>query len=332
MSDPNSVAAARMRVSASAAATEAFHEPRFSLRWTIARILGTVWTPKKLGILAIILVAPALLIRMITSIYPFLATAWTSFTDSSAYVQNPVFIGLKNYEQVLSNPATQKALIFTITFAIASTILEIIGGFALALLLNARFRLRSLLRAVVLLPWAIPAIVSALGFRFIFSQGSGILPTMLEYMNIHIDWLTSPFWAQAAVIIANVWRSVPFIAFVVLAGLQGVPNELYEAAKVDGAGWWRVHSQIVLPLVMPLMITMGVFMIIFQIGTFDTIYGMTGGGPGSATQVLPYLAYQDAFIGLNYGRSSALSMILFLLVLAVGVCALGRFRKSEVEL
>src|SRR5690606_15095233 len=124
---------------------------------------------------------------------------------------------------------------------------------------------------------------------------------------------------------------VPFIAFVVLAGLQGVPDELYGAARVDGAGWWRTHLQIVLPLVMPVLITMGVFMVIFQIGTFDTILGMTGGGPGSATQVIPYLAYQDAFIGLNYGRSSALAMILFLIVLAVGVIALGRFRRAEVE-
>lgn len=315
-----------------AAATAApLDERRVSLRWGVARALRWVRMPHNVVLLAGILVAPALIFRAVTSVYPFLATAWTSFTNAGAYTPNPEFVGLKNYEQVLSNPATQQALLFTVIFAVVSTILEIVFGFALALLLNAAFRLRNLARALVLLPWAIPAIVSALGFRFIFSTGSGLVPTFLGWFGIHIDWLTDPFWAQVAVILANVWRSVPFIAFVVLAGLQGVPDELYEAARVDGAGWWRIRLQIVLPLVMPLLITMGVFMIIFQIGTFDIIYGMTGGGPGSATQVLPYLAYQDAFIGLDYGRSAALSMLLFLIVVAVGVIALGRFRRSEVE-
>jgi multiple sugar transport system permease protein len=316
---------------AEAATAAALHERRVSLRWGVARLLGRVRIPRSVLVLGLILIGPALLLRIFTSVYPFFATAWTSFTNSSAYNADAQFVGLANYVAIFENPSARSALIFTIVFAVVSTLLEIVIGFALALLLNARFRLRSLARAVVLLPWAIPAIVSALGFRFIFSDSSGLIPEALSYIGIHIDWLTDPFAAQTAVILANVWRSVPFIAFVVLAGLQGVPEELYEAARVDGAGWFRVHLQIVLPLVMPLLITMGVFMVIFQIGTFDTILGMTGGGPGSATQVIPYLAYQDAFIGLNYGRSSALAMLLFLIVLAVGVLALGRFRRSEVE-
>ena len=307
------------------------HESRFSLRWGVARLLGKVRLPQRVLLLAAILLAPALILRLFTSVYPFFATAWTSFTNSSAYVAVPEFVGLDNYFALLDNPSSRGALIFTVVFAAASTALEIVAGFALALLLNAKFRLRGLARALVLLPWAIPAIVSALGFRFIFSDGSGLIPEFLSFFGVHIDWLTTPFWAQVAVILANVWRSVPFIAFVVLAGLQGVPHELYEAARVDGAGWWRVHLQIVLPLVTPLIITMGVFMVIFQLGTFDTVLGMTGGGPGSATQVAPYMAYQDAFISLNYGRSSAMSMLLFLVVLAVGALALARFRKSEVD-
>jgi multiple sugar transport system permease protein len=323
--------AANASSDAAAATAASLHEPRFSVRWGVARVLGWMRLPKSIVLLGLILLAPALLLRILTSVYPFFATAWTSFTNSSAYVADPHFVGFDNYVAIFDNPSSRGALIFTITFAVVSTALELVIGFGLALLLNARFRLRGLGRALVLLPWAIPAIVSALGFRFIFSDGSGLVPTFLAWFGVDIAWLTDPFWAQVAVILANVWRSVPFIAFVVLAGLQGVPDELYEAARVDGAGWWRTHLQIVLPLVMPVLITMGVFMVIFQIGTFDTILGMTGGGPGSATQVIPYLAYQDAFIGLNYGRSSALAMILFLIVLAVGVIALGRFRRAEVE-
>lgn len=302
-----------------------------TVRWAVARALGKVHVPRRVALLAALLIGPAIFMRVLTSVYPFIQTAWTSLTNASAYIPDESFIGLDNYVQALQDPTSRGALIFTVVFAVASTVLEIVFGFALALLLNAKFRLRSLARAVVLLPWAIPAIVSALGFRFMYSNGSGIIPHLLGMVGVEINWLTDPHAAQVAVILANVWRSVPFIAFVVLAGLQGVPKELYEAARMDGAGWWRTTVQIVMPLVMPLLITMGIFMVIFQLGTFDTILGMTGGGPGSATQVAPYLAYQQAFIGLQYGKASALAMLLFLVVLAIGAFALAAFRKSEVE-
>lgn len=308
-----------------------FHERPAPLRWGIARLLRYVRLPKSVLLLALILLAPALVLRAVTSIYPFFATAWTSFTDASAYTPEPSFIGLEHYGAILSKPAAVSALIFTIVFAVVSTLLQVAFGFILALLLNTQFRFQSLTRAVVLLPWAIPAIVTALGFRFMFTDGSGIIDAALSVVGIHIDWLADPLAAQIAVITANVWRNIPYIAFVVLAGLQGVPHELIEAARVDGAGRVRIALQILLPLMMPLLITMGTFMVIFQLGSFDIIYGMTGGGPGSATQVMPYLAYQSAFIALDYGESAALSMILFLIILAVGVLALSRFRKAQVE-
>lgn len=302
------------------------------LRWAVARGLGRLALPRRVWLLAAILIAPALLVRLFTSVYPFLATAWMSLTDDGAYTAEPSFIGLANYTELLGDRIAREALIFTVVFAGVSTLLELLLGFALALLLNAAFRLRGAARAAALIPWAIPAVVSALGFRFLFSDGFGIVPHLTGLVGIEIEWLTSPVAAKAAVIIANVWRSVPFVAFVILAGLQGVPPELYQAAKVDGAGRLRTLWNVVVPLVTPLLITMGVFMIIFQLGTFDTVFGMTGGGPGTATQVAPYLAYQEAFIGLEYGRASALAMLLFLIVLAVGVLALRSFRRREVEL
>ncbi|MFC7546769.1 carbohydrate ABC transporter permease [Plantactinospora sp. GCM10030261] len=302
------------------------------LRWAVTHLLGRLSLPRRVWLLAAVLIAPALLVRLFTSIYPFLSTVWLSLTDDSAYTAEPAFIGLGNYADLLGDSTVRGALLFTIVFAGVSTVLELVLGFALALLLNATFRLRGAARAVALIPWAIPAVVSALGFRFIFSEGFGIVPHLLGFVGVDIDWLTNPVAAKIAVILANVWRSVPFVAFVILAGLQGVPGELYQAAKVDGAGWLRTLWSVVVPLVTPLLITMGVFMVIFQLGTFDTVLGMTGGGPGSATQVAPYLAYQEAFIGLQYGRASAIAMLLFLIVLAVGVLALRSFRRSEVEL
>jgi multiple sugar transport system permease protein len=291
-------------------------EPTSAWRWGVARALGRLSLPRRVWILATVLIAPAILVRLFTSVYPFLATAWMSLTDDGAYTASPSFVGLRNYTDLLGDRIAREALVFTVVFAGVSTLLELVLGFALALLLNASFRLRGAARAAALIPWAIPAVVSALGFRFIFSDGFGIVPHLLGLVGVHIDWLTSPLPAKAAVIMANVWRSVPFVAFVILAGLQGVPVELYQAAKVDGAGWLRTLWSVVVPLVAPLLITMGVFMVIFQLGTFDTVYGMTGGGPGTATQVAPYLAYQEAFIGLQYGR----------------VLALRSFRRREVEL
>src|SRR5690606_5440366 len=123
------------------------------------------------------------------------------------------FIGLENYADLLTDRVARHALMFTVVFAGVSTVLELVLGFALALLLNATFALRGVMRAVALIPWAIPAVVSALGFRFLFSDGFGIVPHLLGFAGIEVDWLTSPLPAQAAVIIANVWRNVPFIAF-----------------------------------------------------------------------------------------------------------------------
>ena len=270
--------------------------------------------------------------RLFTSVYPFVQTVILSFTDDSPLNPTRHWVGLANFKDALTDPVVTQAAMFTVVFAVVSTIAELVIGLALALLLNSAFRLRSLARALVLIPWAIPAIVTALGFRFMFSDGFGIIPHLLAPLGVHIDWLSSPGGARAAVIATNVWRSAPFVALIVLAGLQGIPVEVYQAAKVDGAGYLRTVWSIVLPIVTPLLVTMGVFMLIFQVGGFDIILGMTGGGPGTATQVLSYEAYQQAFIGLQYGKAAALAMLLFGVVLAIGVAATRLFHRTEVEL
>lgn len=301
-------------------------------RWVVARALRFVVLPRRAWLIAGILLLPALAMRLFTSVYPFFQTVVMSFTDDSPFNPQSHWIGLENYRALLADPVAVQAVIFTVIFALLSTVAELVIGMALALLLNATFRLRGLMRAVVLIPWAIPAIVTALGFRFMFSNGFGIIPDLLSHLGVHVEWLTGPVAAQAAVIMTNVWRSAPFVALVILAGLQGIPVEVYQAAKVDGAGYLRTIWSIVIPLVTPLLVTMGVFMLVFQVGGFDVILGMTGGGPGTSTQVLSYLAYQEAFVGLQYGRASAMAMLLFVMVLIVGLAATRLFRRTEVEL
>lgn len=300
--------------------------------WLVARALGRLPSPRRLVLLALLLILPALVLRLFTSVYPFAVTAWLSLTDASPMNASDRFVGLANYAALLSDDVALQATAFTMVFALGSTALELVVGLALALLMNATFRLQGLTRALALIPWAIPAIVTALGFRFMLADGFGIVPDLMGKVGLHVEWLTSPLGAQAAVILVNTWRSVPFVALIILAGLQGIPGELYEAAQLDGAGFFKVLRSIVIPLVTPLLITMGIFMLIFQIGGFDVILGLTGGGPGTATQVLSYLTFQEAFIGLEYGRASAESMVLFALVLITGLAALVLFRRTEVEL
>ena len=301
-------------------------------RWAVARALRFAPVPRKAWLIAGVLLVPALAMRLFTSVYPFLQTVLLSFTDDSPFNAQRHWTGLENYRVLLADPVVVQAVTFTVMFALLSTLAELVIGLALALLLNASFRLRGLARAIVLIPWAVPAIVTALGFRFMFSDGFGIIPDLLGHFGVHINWLTGPATARAAVIITNVWRSAPFVALVILAGLQGIPVEVYQAAKVDGAGYLRTIWSIVIPLVTPLLVTMGVFMLIFQVGGFDVILGMTGGGPGTATQVLSYLAYQEAFVALQYGRASAMAMLLFVMVLVVGLAATRLFRRTEVDL
>jgi multiple sugar transport system permease protein len=303
--------------------------------WWLARMATTPSRRRLLrhpAFLAALFIAPALILRLFTSIYPFLATVYLSLTDISAFRPTPRFIGLQNYVLFGSDFQLRQAVTFTILYVVLSTALELVLGMALALLLNASFRLRQAARSINLIPWVIPAIVTALGFRFMFDTDVGIIPDILGHIGVHISWLTDPRGAQAATIIANVWRSTPFVALIILAGLQGIPTEIYEAARVDGAGPLRILWQMIIPLVTPLLVTMGIFLLIWQLGAFDIILGMTGGGPGSATMVLSYLAYQQAFIGLSFGYASAISMVLFLCVLVVGIVALALFRRMEVSL
>lgn len=308
------------------------HRVRERIRWGVSGALGALPAPRRAGVLAAVLLLPPLLLRLFTSVTPFVETLRLSFTDASPLNDTITGVGLENYEAVLTGPVTVQALVFTVAYTLISTALELVVGFALALLMDRPFRYRNVVRGVALVPWAIPAIVTALGFRFMFSDGFGIIPHLLGSVGVDIAWLTDPFAARASVIIANVWRTVPFIALIILAGLQGIPDELLQAARVDGASYPRLLRSIVLPLVMPLLITMGIFMFIFQLGSFDIILGMTGGGPGTATNVLAYEAYQEAFIGLQYGRSSAIAMLLFVVVLVFGLLALRLFRRYEVDL
>jgi multiple sugar transport system permease protein len=281
--------------------------------------------------LFILLIAPAFLLRLTTAAYPILQTIYLSFTNLNLIKNTNDFIGLQNYPAVTSDNGVQGALYFTVMLVIGSTILDLVVGMLVALLLNASFRGTGFARTINLIPWAIPTIVAGYAFRWLLDDQFGLIPYWINLLSgIRIVVFISPVVAQIVVILAHVWKDAPFMAFVFLAGLQGVPLDLYDAAKVDGANAWHRFWRITVPLIMPLTITMGLFRLVWSLGSFDLVYGLTQGGPGVATSVLALQIFREGIMFFKFGFASAISVILLIIVAIMGIIGLGLFRKAEV--
>lgn len=296
-------------------------------------LLGGLTLRQRYYVIAIVLLLPALALRTFTAFYPFLQTAYLSLHRYNPAFDHsgPVFIGLNNFARITADPVVQASISFTVLFVVAATFCQLALGLAVAHLLNAPFRLRSLSRTIVLIPWAIPMVVAALGFRWMFDDQFGMIPDLLRRgLGLQTQWLINAHNAKAAVIGVAIWKSTPFIALVLLAGLQGISRDLYEAARVDGANWFKSLRYITIPMVMPILITTGMFMIVWQLAVFDLPFLMTGGGPGYATTVIAQKIYLESN-SLNYGYAAAISMVLVLLVAIVGVVGLYLFRRFDVS-
>jgi len=278
---------------------------------------------------ATLLLLPAVALRLFTAFYPFVHTFYLALTNYNPAFPPAKFIGFGNLKRMAGDAGVTST--FTILFVLISTLLELILGLAVGSLLNKQFKGRGIARAANLIPWAMPMVVCAIGFRWMFDGDYGIFPDLIwRVTGLRFPWLISFWGSRAAVIITNVWKSTPFLGLVFLAALQGVPAELYEAARVDGANAWQSFRSITLPLLLPQATTMGLFMLVWQLASFDLIFTMTGGGPGFATQVLAYNIYQAAFGGLNFGYASAISLALFAVVFVMGGLGLLIYRQVEV--
>jgi multiple sugar transport system permease protein len=280
---------------------------------------------------AALLLLPAIGLRLFTAVYPFFHTIYLSFFEYNPAFPPNRFVGLGNFVKLSRDIAVRSSVSFTILFVVVSTMFQLIFGLLIASLLNSQFKLRGLARTVNLIPWAIPMVVAAIGFRWMYDVDYGIINDLLRRVTgFSFPWLIHFWGARVAVIMTNIWKSTPFLAIVFLAALQGVPAELYEAARVDGAGRLQTFRFVTIPLILPQATTMGLFMLVWQLAAFDLIYSMTGGGPGFATQVLAYNIYREAFGGLNFGYASALSIILFVTVGVLGSLGLLIYRRVEV--
>ncbi|MBI1879880.1 MAG: sugar ABC transporter permease [Chloroflexi bacterium] len=270
-------------------------------------------------LLFILLVAPAFLLRLSTAASPILQTIYLSLTNLSVLKGTNEFVGLQNYVDMTSDYSVQGAITFTILYVVGSAVFQLIVGMLIALLLNASFRGRAFARTINLIPWAIPTIVAGYMFRWLLDDQFGLIPYWVNLVSgAHMVTFISPLGARLAVILVNVWKDAPFIAIVFLAGLQGIPQDIYDAATVDGATAWQRFWQITMPLVLPLVITMGLFRIIWSLASFDLVYGLTQGGPGVATSVLALQVFQQGILFFKFGFASAISVVLLILVAIVG--------------
>jgi multiple sugar transport system permease protein len=264
--------------------------------------------------------APAVAIILVLIAYPLADAFWTSLHRFNLKRPNVFpFVGLQNYVDLVTGEQFLHSLSVTMTFTVLAVSLVMALGLGLAVLLNERFVGRALLRSLLLIPWAIPPVASGMMWRWILDGKVGAFNGVLAALGIshaYFGWLSNPDTALLAIVGAHVWNTMPLAGLVLLAALQSVPHELYDAAKVDGASVLGRFKAVTLPwLVQPLM-TVLILETLLAFRVFDLVYVLTSGGPGDATTVLSWLTYQTAFTYLDLGRGNAYA---FLMALAVGL-------------
>lgn len=268
--------------------------------------------------LAWLLLTPSLILMFFTLVLPMVFQAVVSFTKHNMmFPWEKGFAGLSNYVAVFRDPSFWNALRITLVFVVGSVSLEIILGTGVAVALNQEFRGRGVARAFILIPWALPPVVVGLTWSWILSGSFGVLNGLLYELGLiheYIPWLSYPRFALFLVVLVEVWKSMPFVAILMLAGLQSIPLEVLESATVDGATSLQRFFRITLPLVRPMLVVGLTLETIWAFKAFDLIYLLTKGGPANATEVLGYLIYSEAFGKLNFGTSAAMSFILVAII------------------
>lgn len=275
------------------------------------------------------LLAPTALLIGAVALYPLATTVWLSLHQQDLKLLQGTrrFIGLGNYATLLGEARFWEALGHTLAFTAVSVSLEMGLGLGLALLLNRARIGRGALRAALLLPWTIPTVVAAVIWLFLVNPASGILVHFLRVLGVSEEGtvlLADPLRAWMVIVATDVWKTTPFVALLLLAALQVIPPELYEAAATDGARPWQALTRITLPLLRPAIAVALVFRTLQAVKVFDHIVALTGGGPGTATETVVFLAYHALLRDLNLGYGSAVSVVTFLLSLAF-VLASTRF-------
>lgn len=270
-------------------------------------------------------VAPAVIVLSLVTVYPVVTVFLLSTYRKMPIFGISEFTALDNYRFLLSDDRFWNAFWNTAYFTAASVSLELLFGLGIALVLNRPFRFRGAVTALVLIPWAVPTVVSARMWEWMYNTDFGILNHLL---GTQINWLGSPRWALNAAVLMDVWKTTPFAAILLLAGLRIIPGDVYRAARVDGAGAWDIFRRITLPLLMPVVLIVLVFRTLDAFRVFDAVYVLTGGGPANTTETLSVYAYKVLFQTLQFGYGSTISVVVFLCVGGMSILYLRMLRKG----
>jgi multiple sugar transport system permease protein len=261
---------------------------------------------------------PALCLVLAFTVYPVAHTLWTSLHQVMILLPGEPFVGLANYRAVVTGPFFLRALLNSLWFTLFSAPLIVLLGLGVAHLLLARFKGRFLVRAVVILPWALPGAISAVLWLWIFNPSWGILNLLLYEAGLidsYIPWLTDPSLVRLCVVVAHVWTQLPFAAVLFMAALVAIDPELYEAARIDGAGAWQRFRHVTLPQIKAMLVVLLVYSTLVAFTSYDLTYAMTGGGPGTATTLLSFQIWKESFSMYNFGNGAAVGFITVLISL-----------------
>lgn len=279
-------------------------------------------------------VLPAVIIVGLLFIYPFFSSIFYSFTNKHLIFPNYKFVGLANYKAVLSDPNFYNAFFNSIKWTVISLTGQVFVGFVLALALHRVRRFKKIYRTLLIIPWAFPTIVIAFSWQWILNGVYGYLPNMivkLGLMELAPPFLTDSTWAFICLVFINIWFGAPMIMVNVLSALQTVPEEQFEAARIDGASGWQVFRYITFPHIKVVVGLLVVLRTVWIFNNFDIIYLITGGGPSNATMTLPIFAYNLGWGTKLLGRASAVTVLLFIFLLTVCSIYFAIIRKWEKE-
>jgi multiple sugar transport system permease protein len=265
------------------------------------------------------MLAPMVIVLAALTIYPFLANLWYSLRAvdlTQPFKQG--FVGLKNFSAVVTGSGFVHSLTLTVIFVIVALALELVIGFLVSLALWRPLRGSRVFTTLLILPFGLTPVALALAWRLLFNASGGGINVLLASLGLSpLDWTASEALALPSLIIVDIWQWTPFVVLILLAGLMALPKEAFEAAAVEGAGFWRSVFYVALPLLRPLILVVVLFRGIDLFRTFDTFWVITAGGPGNATETLNILLYRTAFQNLNFGRAAALALIMLVIVLVV---------------
>lgn len=297
-----------------------------------ARVRGL---QRKKAVWGYVFVAPALILLAAVAVYPLMETVRLSLYEFSLLAPaDRKFVGLAHYADMWGEARFWNSLANTLMFSFVSVALELVLGLLLALVMNLPLRGIGAVRAAALVPWAVPTVVSATMWLWMYNDQWGIINVLLNKLGV-IDgfksWLTDPATAMSAVIAADVWKTTPFMALLILAGLQMIPRDLYESAAVDGATGLRRFFSITLPMLRSTILVAVLFRTLDSFRVFDLIYVTTMGGPGTATEVTSIYAYKVLFKNLDFGYGSALAISIMLVVAAVSALYISVLSEREGE-